>query len=219
MITVLLAALLSQSLVPQSPQAWDHMATAGSNLAPLIYQKTTDGLVCAKPSQAGVVYSLENLAADTGEHPSRLAEAIVVYLWDDWTLLHVRGYDTREVLTQLDDRPRLETFLERFYQEHHRCLLGTLRVLIFGYERRYELIEGSYERSWDTHGERYPPIALEPKYFPGSGIFEPLGLVHAVKLSDLFLIGWLRERAIDLVIDTLQRRAQTSTDPLKVRRK
>lgn len=68
-------------------------------------------------------------------------------------------------------------------------MLGILRVLVFGYEKRYESLDGGYVRSWEALGERYQPLALEPKYFPGSGFFEPLGLVHAVKLSDLFLIG------------------------------
>jgi len=219
MLTVLLAALLSlPPLVPQSPQTWHYAATEGGKLASTVYQETAHGLVCAKQSQAEVVYTLERVAAEKGEHPSRLAEEIVVYLWDDWTLLSVSGYDTRAVLNKLDDRPLLETFLERFYEEHHSCVLGILRVLVFGYEKRYEFLEGGYVRAREALGERYQPLALESKYFPGSGFFEPLGLVHAVKLSDLFLIGWLREKAIDLVIETLQRRAQTSDDPLKVRR-
>lgn len=222
MLTVLLTALLLQPLAPQSPQAWHYAAGEGSKLASTVYQKTAHGLVCAKSSQAGVIYTLEHVAAEKGEHPSRLAEEIVVYLWDDWTLLYVSGYDTRAVLTELDNRPLLEAFLGRFYEEHHRCLLGVLRVLVFGYEKRYEFVDGSYVRSVGSRellGERYQPLALEPKYFPGSGIFEPLGLVNAVELSDLLLIGWLREKAIDLVIETLQRRGRTSTDPLKVGRK
>lgn len=219
MLTVLLATLLSlPPLVPQSPQAWHYAATEGSKLASTVYQKTAHGLVCAQQSQAGVVYTLESVAAEEGEHPSRLAEEIVVHLWDDWTLLYVSGYDTRAVLNELDDRPLLEAFLERFYAEHHSCLLGILRVLVFGYEKRYEFLDGGYVRSREALGERYQPLALEPRYFPGSGIFEPLGLVYAVKLSDLFLIGWLREKAIDLVIETLQRRARTGDDPLKVGR-
>ncbi len=219
MLTVMLVALLFLSpLVPQSPQAWHYAATEGSKLASTVFQDTAHGLVCAKRSQAEVVYTLEGVATEKGEHPSRLAEEIMVYLWDDWTLLHVSGYDTRAVLNELDDQPLLEAFLERFYQEHHSCLLGVLRVLVFGYEKRYKFLDGGYVRSREALGERYQPLALEPKYFPGSGIFEPLGLVYAVKLSDLFLIGWLREKAIDLVTETLQRRAQTSDDPLKVRR-
>lgn len=218
MLTALLAALLLLPLVPQSPQAWHYVATEGSKLVSTVYQKTAHGLVCAKQSQVEVVYTLESIAAEKGEHPSRLAEEIVVYLWDDWTLLSVSGYDTRAVLDKLDDRPLLEAFLERFYEEHHSCVLGILRVLVFGYEKRYEFLDGSYVRSQEALGERYQPLALEPKYFPGSGIFEPLGLVHAVKLSDLFLIGWLRDKAINLVIETLQRRAQEGDDPLKVGR-
>lgn len=104
MLTALLAALLSlPPLVPQSPQAWHYAATEGSKLASTVYQKTARGLICAKQSQAGVVYTLESVAAEKGEHPSRLAEEIMVYLWDDWTLLSVSGYDTRAVLNELDD--------------------------------------------------------------------------------------------------------------------
>ena len=220
MLTALLVALSSPPpLAPQSPQAWRYAVTEGSKLVGTVYRDTARGLVCAKPSQFEVVYTLESVAARKGEHPSLLAEEIVVYLWDDWTLLYVSGYDTRAVLEKTDNRLQLEDFLERFYEEHHRCLLGVLRVLVFGYEKSYVLLDGSYVRSREESEERYEPLALEPRYFPGTGIFEPLGLVHAVKLSDFLLIGWLRERAIDLVIETLQRRAQTSNDPLKVRRK
>jgi hypothetical protein len=219
MLTVLVIALsFLPKLVPQSPQAWGYAVTEGRQLIGTVYQKTPRGLVCAKPSQLEVVYTLESVAAREGEHPSRLAEEILVYLWDDWTLLHVSGYNTRAILERMADRPLLEKFLERFYEEHHTCLLGVLRVLVFGYQKLYAFHDGNYVRSREALGERYEPLALEPRYFPGTGIFEPLGLVYAVKLSDFFLIGWLREKAIDLVIETLQRRAQMGDDPLKVGR-
>jgi hypothetical protein len=217
LLAFLLATLTPLLPAPQSPQAWDYAVTQGSGLVGTVYHKTARGLVCAKSSQFEVVYALENVAAQKGEHPSRLAEEIIVYLWDDWTLLYVADYDVRTVLERTDDRPLLESFLERFYKEHHVCLLGLLRVLTFGYEKNYILLDGRYVRSREVLGGRYEPLALEPKFFPGTGVFEPLGLVHAVKLSDFLLIGWLRERAIDLMIETLQRRAKTG-DPLKVRR-
>lgn len=218
MLTALLTALSSLLLIPQSPQAWRYAVTEGSKLVGTVYDETERGLVCAESSQSEVVYTLENVATQMGKHPSRLAEELVVYLWDDWTLLYVSDYDTRTVLGKTDNRPLLESFLERFYEEHHICLLGVLQVLVFGYEKNYTLLDGSYVRSREALGERYEPLALEPKYFPGTGIFEPIGLVHAVKLSDFLLIGWLRERAIDLTIETLQRRAEGG-DPLKVGRR
>lgn len=217
MLTVLLAALsVLPPLTPQSIEAWRYAATKGGRHVGAIYQKTAHGLVCTKPSQFEVVYTLENAAAREGEHPSRLAEEIVVYLWDDWTLLHVSGYDTRAVLAETENRPLLEAFLGRFYEEHHACLLGVLRVLVFGYEKKYSLVDSRYVRSQEGGGERYEPLALQPKHFPGTGIFEPMGLVYGTKLSDFLLLGWLRDKAIDLVIETLQRRARRGGDPLKV---
>lgn len=135
LLTFLLATLAPLLPAPQSPQAWDYAVTQGSRFVGTVYHKTARGLVCAKSSQFEVVYTLENVAAQKGWHPSRLAEEIIVYLWDDWTLLCVSNYDARTVLKRTDARPLLKSFLERFYKEHHICLLGILRMLTFGYEK------------------------------------------------------------------------------------
>jgi hypothetical protein len=222
MLEFLLFAWLSgPPLVPQSPEAWRYAVTQGSKLISAVYQQTPEGLVCQQTSQLDVINTLENVAAEKDEHPSRIAEELVVYLWNDWTLLHVTGYDIRQVVEDdvfesIEHKKVVTGFLEQFYQDHHVCLLGILKVLVYGYEKNYQLSEGQYVRTQEALGEGYEPLALEPKYFPGTGILEPLGLVYAVKLGDFLTMAWLRETALDLIAETLQRRAKHSGDPLKV---
>jgi hypothetical protein len=210
--------LLNFDFAPQSTEAWQYFVVQGRNSITSVYSVTPEGLVCKQNSYTDVRTILETLANSTQTHPSQLAEEMVVYLWDDWTLLYVQNYDTREALSNLGDKARLETFLETFYSEHHICLLGILKVLTQGYEGYYGLRQGNYTRLQTPTGEKYAPYALEPKFFPGTGLLEPLGLVYAVKLGDLLTIGWVRERAISVIAETLKRRAETSEDPLKVRR-
>jgi hypothetical protein len=209
--------LLLFDFTPQSPEAWRYFVSQGRESITRVYTTTPDGLVCHQSSQAEVRNILESLAQTTRVHPARIAEEMTVYLWNDWTLLHVSDYDTREVLSNLGDRVRLEAFLEQVYKEHHVCLLGILKVLTQSYEGYYDLQGNDYLRLPTPTGERYVPLALEPKYFPGTGILEPLGLVYAVKLGDLLTVDWLREKAIVMIAETLQRRTETSRDPLKVR--
>jgi hypothetical protein len=211
--------LLNFDFPPQSLEAWQYFVNQGQTNITSVYVKTSEGLVCQKNTYAEVRTILETLANNAQIHPAQIAEEMVVYLWDDWTLLHVEGYDTREVLSNLDDKETLEALLEAFYSQHQVCLLGILKVLTQGYEGYYGLQNGKFTRSQTPTDEKYSPYALEPSYFPGTGLFEPLGLVYAVKLGDLLTIGWVRERAIAVVAETLQRRAETSSDPLKVRRK
>ena len=165
-----------------------------------------------------MIQTLESEANQRHQNPAYLAEAIVVYLWDDWTLLYVSDYDIRKVFEDLSNKEQIGIFLEQAYLEHHVCLLGILKVLTEGYEGYYALNVDGYKHVFDKSGEAYSPLALEPKYFPGTGIFEPLGLVYAVRLGDFLKIGWLRQRVIGMIAETLERRAQESADPLKVRR-
>lgn len=81
-----------------------------------------------------MIQALENEANQRQQNPAYLAEAVVVYLWDDWTLLYVNGYDIREVFKDLSDKASLEVFLEQAYLEHHVCLFVVLKVLTEGYE-------------------------------------------------------------------------------------
>ncbi len=214
---VWLLFLLNFDFAPQSPEAWQYFVAQGRKGITSVYTSTSEGLLCKQSSQTEVRTTLETLGNNAQVHPAQIAEEMVVYLWDDWTLLHVSGYDTREVLGNLEDKAQLEAFLEKFYLQHQVCLFGILKVLTQGYEGYYGLQNGKYTRLQTASGERYSPYALEPKYFPGTGLLEPLGLVYAVKLGDLLTIGWVRERAISVIAETLKRRAKTSDDPLKVR--
>jgi hypothetical protein len=214
----LFTLLLETSVLPQSPEAWQLMVDEGVVLSELVYDKTPQGLSCKKNSQYEVIQALENEANLRQQNPAYLAEAMVVYLWDDWTLLYVTGYDIREVLENLSDKTSLEVFLEQAYFEHHVCLLGVLKVLTEGYQGNYQVSPEGYRHVLDKSGQPYQPLALEPAYFPGTGIFEPLGLVYAVRLGDFLRIGWLRQQAIGMIAETLERRATESSDPLKVRR-
>jgi hypothetical protein len=211
--------LLNFDFAPQSLEAWRYFVLQGKTNITSVYVNTSEGLVCQKKTYAEIRTILEGLANDTQTHPARIAEELVVYLWDDWTLLYVEGYDTREVLSNPENKEVLEVFLEAFYNQHQVCLLGILKVLTQGFEGYYSLQNGKFTRSQTADGEKYSPYALEPIYFPGTGLFEPLGLVYAVKLGDLLTISRVRERAISVIAETLQRRAETSSDPLKVRRK
>jgi hypothetical protein len=196
---------------------WTYMVRKGQESITSVYTKTSEGLVCNQTSQKEVVTTIETLANETKTHPAHVAEAIAVYLWDDWTLFHVEGYDTREVLSDIAEKARVEDFLEGFYIQHHTCLLGILKVLTWGYEGYYGTQQDRHLLLASKSGEPYTPVALEPSYFPGTGIFEPLGLVYAVKLGDVLEIPWVRERVLTVIAETLQRRAQTSDDLFKVR--
>jgi hypothetical protein len=203
-------------LTPQSPEMWAYVVRQGKERITGVYTETSEGLVCNQTSQTEVIKTLETLANESKLHPSYLAEAMTVYLWNDWTLLHVDGYDTREVLSNMSDKSRVENFLEQFYLQHHTCLLGILKVLTWGYDGYYGLQNGRYVLLTSQSGEPYGTVALEPDYFPGSGLLEPLGLVYAVKLGDLLSFPWLRDYAVNVISETVQRRSQTSDNPLRI---
>lgn len=204
-------------LEPQSLEMWAVMVSRGQDNITTVYRDTSAGLVCHQTSQPEVMKTLESLANESKTHPAQIAEAMTVYLWNDWTLLYVEGYDTREVLSTMEDKPRVEAFLEQFYREHHVCLLSILKVLTRGYEGYYGLQNGKYILLPTKTGEAYSPVALEPEYFPGTGLLEPLGLVYAVKFGDLLTVPWIRQSALSAMTEALQRRSETSSDPLKVR--
>lgn len=98
------------------------MVNEGSVVSELIFNKTPQGLVCNKASQFEVIHTLERTANQRQQHPAYLAEAIVVYLWDDWTLLYVSGYDIRRVFEDLANQKQIEAFLEQAYLEQYVCI-------------------------------------------------------------------------------------------------
>jgi hypothetical protein len=216
-LVFVLLQLTPFQLTPQSPEMWAYMVDEGQRSITTVYTETSQGLVCNQTSQNEVVKTLETLANKLTKHPAFVAEAMTVYLWNDWTLLYVEGYDTTEVLKAVDNNPQVQLFLEQFYLQHHLCLLGILKVLTRGYEGYYSLQGQAYTLLQIPTGEPYAPVALEPEYFPGTGLLEPLGLVYAVRLGDLLTVGWLREQMITLIAETLRQRSATSQDPLKVR--
>lgn len=209
----------AQALHPYSPEAWAYAVARGEALAGAVFEASDRGLRCRAGSQRSVVKTIEALAAEQNEHPARIAEELGAYLWNDWTLLAVDGYDIAEVISPSGDTRDLETFLEAAYHQHGACLFGLSRVLVDGYLGAYRRTpEGGYRFDPDESGERYPTIAFEPYYFPGTGIFEPLGLIYAVRLSELLTIGWLRQRAIERVVVAIERRIQDFGDPLTLSR-
>jgi hypothetical protein len=210
--------LVFLQLTPQSPEMWAYMVSEGQESITTVYTETSQGLVCNQTSQNEVVKILETLANESKLHPAKLAEAMTVYLWDDWTLLQVEGFDTREVLSDMSDKAQVEMFLEQFYREHHLCLLGILKVLTWGYEGYYGLQKGEHLLLASKLGEPYAPVALEPDYFPGTGLLEPLGLVYAVKLGDLLTVGWVREKVLAMIAETLRHRGSTGENPLRINR-
>ena len=148
--------------------------------------------------------------------PALVAEELTAYLWGDWTLLHVEGPPLRAVLD--GGRDTLEVYLETFYQAHHVCLLGVLKTLVDGYEGNYVQTEDGFVYKKKGDGARYRLLALEPKYFPGTGFLEPMGLVKAVRNADLLRVAAVRARVLDAVAASVERRAADGGDPLKIER-
>lgn len=216
LILFALATVSSQDLAPQSPEAWSQVATAGKDQIGSVYDMTTHGLVCSYSREAAVRARVETLAAAKRVHPALVAEELTAYLWSDWTLLHVKGPSLRGAVE--GGRETLEPFLEAAYQAHHVCLLGILKVLVDGYEGKYLQSESGYSYAKKGGGERYRLLAFEPKYFPGSGFLEPLGVVYAVRNADLLRVKWVRAKVLDAVVTSIERRAAGGGDPLKISR-
>ncbi len=211
----ILAQAQPAGLEPQSREAWHFMALEGEGYAPLVYTVGEGRLRCEETSVERVKARIETRAAEDGLHPAYLAEALAAYAWDDWSRLQVTGYDLREVVSHHPEQ--LEPFLEQAYREHHPCLLGILKVLVAGYEGAYqENSEGRYEAAQKT-GPRYRLVAFNPAFFPGTGLLEPLGVVYAVRLTELMRLDALRQPMLHVMAATLQKRAAQEGDPLKVR--
>lgn len=212
-----LAYASAQTLEPQSPAAWRFAVGEGARYAPLLYTFEDGQLVCAAASEREVVREIEARAAAEGLHPAYLAEVLAAYLWDDWSRFKVGGFDLREVVEAQPER--LAGYLERAYLEHRACALGVMEVLVDGYEGRYALgADGRYRRGAKGEGEPYALLAFNPAFFPGTGLFEPLGVVYAVRLAELMQLGALRKPLLAITAQTLRKRLAESGDPLKVGR-
>ena len=208
--------VFSQDLTPQSPEAWNALAAAGKKYISSVYDVTGDGLVCHETREKDVRTRVEALAALEHVHPARVAEAATAYLWGDWTLLHVPGPPLRAAVD--GGKETLEPYLESAYQAHHVCLLGILKVLVDGYEGDYVQTDKGYSYAKKGGGERYKLLAFEPKYFPGSGFLEPLGVVQAVRNADLLRVDWVRAKVLNAVVASTERRKAEGGDPLKIKR-
>jgi hypothetical protein len=199
----------------QSREAFHHAAREGARYAPLLYRDAGGGLACAQASSRAARQTLEATANRLGVHPGYVAEVLAAHLWDDWGRLHVPGYDLRAVVSEHPEE--LETFLEAFYQAHHACALGLMQVLTGAYEGSYRRgPDGGYHLVGRAQGDAYELLALYPRYFSGTGILEPLGLVYAVRLAELMQLAALRKPFLSVVAATLKRRAEEGGDPLKV---
>ena len=205
-----------QNLIPQSPEAWAYVTAAGKDNIGSVYEVTADGLVCNHSQEKAVRAAVETLATTEGVHPALVAEELTAYLWSDWTLLYVEGPPVRAALDE--GREALETYLETFYQAHHVCLLGILKTLVDGYEGDYLETENGFVYQKRGGGARYRLLAFEPKYFPGNGLLEPLGIVQGVRNADLLRVDAVRARAFDAIAASAERRAAEGGDPLKIER-
>lgn len=205
-----------QDLAPQSPEAWAYVAGAGKADIGSVYAVTADGLVCNHNQEKTVRVSIETLAAAEHIHPARVAEGLAAYLWSDWTLLYVVGPPVRAALDGGQDT--LTVYLETFYQAHHVCLLGILKTLVDGYEGDYLQTENGFVYKKRGGGARYRLLAFEPKYFPGNGLLEPLGIVQAVRNADLLRVDAVRAKVFDAIAVSAERRAAEGGDPLKIER-
>jgi hypothetical protein len=215
-----LAQDLPSGVPRQSREAFHHAAREGARYAPLLYHDEGGGLACAQTSSRSAREALEAAANRLGVHPGYVAEMLAAHLWDDWSRLHVPGYDLRAVVSEdtASEHPeRLEAFLEAFYQAHHACALGLMQALTGAYEGSYRRgPDGSYHLVGRAQGDPYELLALYPRYFPGTGILEPLGLVYAVRLAELMQLAVIRKPFLSVVAATLKRRAEEGGDPLKV---
>ena len=221
-VTIFFLALFSvgvyalPNLEPQSPEAWRYAVTRGSHHIPLIYERTDEGLVCKQIREGDTRNILEGLAAEHNVHPAQIAEELSVYLWNDWSVFYVSGYDMASFIATSQSAADFGAFLDAFYLEHHACLLAAMRVLVAGYEGRYAQDEqGLYHYNHATEAESYHLYALEPKNFPGTGIFEPLGIVYMSRYADLLSVSWIRRQVVNRFAGIIEKRSM-SGNPLKV---
>jgi len=199
----------------ESEEAWRYMLALSEEVLPLIYEASEEGFRCSLEEKE-TKQTLESLALEKSLHPSLLAESVAAYFWNDWTALYVEGFDIKSII-EADDEEALGAFLEAFYQQHSACMLTVMKVLIDGYEGYYSLqSNGEYMRLVRKKGEPYRVLALSTDYFPGTGVFEPLGIVYGVRLAGLLKIDWIRKPAIDAVTLSVSKRVAATGDPLKI---
>lgn len=204
------------SFTAESHEAWAYILNLANSFVPELYESSSSGLTC-KSDAKSTKDTLEDLAFDNQLHPSLVAESIAAYFWNDWTLLHVEGYDIEEVVTEDADAELLGAYLEAFYQQHEPCLLTVMKVLIDGYEGYYH-VKGNteYVRLPYKQNETYELIALSTDYFPGTGVFEPLGIVYGVRLAALLKLDFVRKPAVDAISKSISKRIQDNGSALKL---
>ncbi|MCA9839465.1 MAG: hypothetical protein KC422_21325 [Trueperaceae bacterium] len=223
LITLFLLALLPiasakglPQFEPESAEAWAYMLDLADEVVPHLYRNSSQGWSCqlsARETQT----TLETLAYTYQLPPAMLAESVAAFFWSDWTKLEVDGYDINVIVTNNPDPKVLEQFLEAFYQQHEACLLTTLKVLVDGYEGYYKRQNnGHYLRLNTKTGEHYTLIALSADYFPGTGVFEPLGIVYGVRLAGLLKIDFIRKPAVEAITETITRRIREQGSALKI---
>lgn len=201
---------------PESAEAWAYVLELAEEIVPYIYVRSDDGMAC-QASAKETQLRLERLAFDYQLPPALIAESVAAYFWSDWTRLDVDGYDIRAVISSDPDPETLELFLEAFYQQHEPCLLTTLRILVDGYEGYYKRQNnGHYIRLNSRTGENYSLIALSSDYFPGTGVFEPLGIVYGVRLAGLLKIDFIRKPAVEAITKTIAKRVNEQGSALKM---
>jgi hypothetical protein len=215
LIAIAPAQDLPAGLERQSREAFHYIAREGGHHTPLLYVEQAGGLTCAQPSSRAAKTALEAAANRLGVHPGYVAEQLAAYLWVDWSRLYVPGYDLRDVVSQHPEQ--LEAFLEEFYQAHYACTLGLMQVFTNAYEGNYQQgPDGSYHPVGRGEGDPYELLVFYPHFFPGTGIFEPLGLIYAVRLAELMQLSALRKPILSIIAATLRRRAEEGGDPLRI---
>jgi len=208
------------SVEPQSDEAWRYATAQGALHMPVVYERTPGGLICKQSRESDTRMLLERVAAQRGVHPAQIAEELSVYLWNDWSVFYVGGYDMTNFISAPQSATDFGAFLDAFYLEHHTCLLAAMRMLVAGYEGHYVQDEqGHYHYNQDgdhnAEAEKYKLYALEPKNFPGTGLFEPLGIVYMSRYADLLSVRWVRKQVITHFANIIEVRGAAG-NPLKV---
>lgn len=213
---LVLGAYALPNVQPQSKEAWHYAATRGAQHVKLIYEQTDNGLVCRQRRESETRALLENIALTQRVHPAQVAEELSVYLWNDWSLFYVSGYDMERFIAAPQSAADFGAFLDTFYLEHHACLLAAMKILVAGYEGDYvQDVSGAYHFENAAEAEAYQLYALDPKNFPGTGIFEPLGIVYMSRYADLLSVSWIRRQVVNHFGGIIETRSAAG-DPLKV---
>lgn len=223
-ITFLFIVLLTAStcalavLEEPSKALWRYAVTQGGRHILTIYEQTDEGLICKQARGSETRTLLEARAAEHNVHPAQIAEELSVYLWDDWSVFYVSGYDMSTFIATPQSAADFGAFLDAFYLEHHACLLPAMRILVAGYEGHYSQDDnGDFHYNRKIVAEPYPLYALDPKHFPGTGIFEPLGIVYMSRYADLLSVAWIRRQVVKHFAGIIETRSAAG-NPLKVAR-